>query len=132
MTVSLLNAIANGDSTHSARHLAQSWFMTDNKGRRLTRTEFLREVQLLGPGQWGSLRLSGWHLVGTPSVAVISYTIDEETDYHGEQVKTRLRSTDTYIRENGRWQMLASHISTLPTSTRTRRLPRRLRRHLRV
>jgi hypothetical protein len=132
LTIELLNAIANGDAASSARHLAPSWFITDNEGRRLTRAEFLREVRTVGSAPKGRMRLNEWHVVGTATVAVVSYTIDEESEYRGQHVRTRQRSTDTYIRENGRWLMLASHISALPTTRRTRRLPRRLHWHRRT
>lgn len=123
ITRSLGDAITNGDSAVWAPNLSARWFIIDEEGNRVTRSDFLRDLHPLPPGQHGVIRLADWHLVGTPAVIVMSYTSDEQHDYYGQQLHTRFHLTDTWIREGDVWRILASQITALPTPVPGRRLP---------
>ncbi len=71
VTQRLMDAITNGDSAIWAAHLSPRWFITDEEGRHLTRTEFLPELRGLPPGQSGRLEVTRHQLVGGPNVAVM-------------------------------------------------------------
>lgn len=126
ITQSLLDAITYGDSAVWAPHLAPAWFIVDEEGNRIARNDFLPMLRGLPPGQSGVLRVADWHLVGDGVVAVLSYDIDEEHDYHGQHLRTRFHATDTWVREGGGWRMLASQVTALPTPVAGRPLPRGL------
>ena len=99
ITQQLLDAVTDGDSGVWARHLSTRWTMTDEEGHRIGRTVFLRDLHPLPSGQSGNLRLADWHLVGTPTVTVMSYAADEEHMYYDQRLVTRFRQTDTWVRE---------------------------------
>lgn len=126
VTQQLLDAITDGDTAAWARHLSPRWTITDEEGRRIGRTDFVRDLHPLPSGQSGKLRLADWHLVGTPTVTVMSYAADEEHVYYGQRLVTRFRQTDTWAREGKAWRMLASQITALPTPIEGRVIPRRV------
>jgi hypothetical protein len=80
----------------------------------------------LPPGQAGKLEVAAWHLVGVGTTAVMSYAIAEEHDYHGQRLRTRFHTTDTWVREAGAWKILASQVVALPTPVEGRVLAREL------
>ena len=126
VTQQLLDAITDGDTAVWARHLSARWTITDEEGRRIGRTDFLRDLHPLPSGQSGKLRLADWHIVGTPTVTVVSYAADEEHLYYGQHLVTRFRQTDTWVREGNAWRMLASQITALPTPIEGRAISRRV------
>jgi hypothetical protein len=115
VTRELLDAITDGDSTAWAPRLSARWFLTDEEGRHVTRSEFLRQLHPLPSGQHGTLRLAEWHLTGASGVAVMSYDAAEEHDFYGQLLRTRFHETDTWVREAGGWRLLASQVTALPT-----------------
>lgn len=126
ITQQLMDAITNGDSSVWAPHLSPRWFITDEEGQHVPRTEFLAGLRGLPAGQRGQLKVTRWHLVGGPQVAVLSYDIDEWHDFYGQELRTRFHATDTWVREDGAWKMLASQMTALPTPIPGRRVARRL------
>jgi ketosteroid isomerase-like protein len=40
------------------------------------------------------------------------------TDKTGKSIEGQMRMTDTFIRQNGRWQVVASHTTLVPADTR--------------
>ncbi len=125
-TQQLMDAITDGDSTVWASHLSARWFITDEEGRHLARSEFLRDLRGLPTGQSGKLKIANWHLVSGPGVAVLSYDINEWHNYYGQELRTRFHATDTWIREEGAWKMLASQVTALPTPIAGRPVARHL------
>lgn len=113
-TRALVAAITPGDTAPWARVLAPDWFLTDEAGSRLGRSEFLAGMHPLPAGQAGSLSFLNWHLTGSGPVAVISYDIDEEHQYYGQLLRTRFHATDTWQRRGGRWWQIASQALALP------------------
>lgn len=47
---------------------------------------------------------------------ILSGTIVTETRRDGKPVQERSSYTDTYVKQNGRWQVVASHLSNVPGS----------------
>lgn len=126
LTQALLDAVTAGDTALWARHLAPDWFLTDEEGEHLSRQDFLAGLQPLPAGQQGRLTLANPHLVGAPGVVVISYDADEEHHFHGQLLRTRFHSTDTYRLAAGRWLQLASQVTALPRAAQGYAVPRRL------
>lgn len=111
----LMDAITSGDTTVWATQLAPRWFLTDEEGHHITRSEFLGDLRGLPAGQSGKLQLANWHLVSDRGVAVLSYDIDEQHNYYGQELRTRFHATDTWTQIGGGWKMLASQVTALPT-----------------
>lgn len=125
-TQQLMDAITHGDSAIWARNLSARWFITDEEGAHLTRADFLPELQGLPAGQSGELKVVNSHWAIGPGVVVHSYDIDEWHDYYGQKLHTRFHATDTWIREEGEWKMLASQVTALPTAIPGRTVARKI------
>lgn len=113
-TQALLDAVTNGDSTIWARHLAPEWFLSDEEGEHLTRAEFLAGLHPLPPGQEGKLSVANPYMVESGNVAVLSYDAREEHHFYGQLLLTTFHITDTWIRRNSRWLLLAEQATALP------------------
>lgn len=125
-TQRLMDAITFGDTAIWAANLSPRWFLTDEEGRHLTRSEFLRELHGLPSGQNGQLRVLNGQLLAAPNVAVLTYDTDEWHNFYGQELRTRFHQTDTWVHEKGGWKMLASQITALPTPIAGRAVPARL------
>lgn len=125
-TQQLMDAITHGDSAIWARNLSARWFITDEEGAHLTRADFLPELQGLPAGQSGELKVVNSHWTTGPGVVVHSYDIDEWHDFYGQKLSTRFHSTDTWIREEGTWKLLASQTTALPTAIPGRSVARKI------
>lgn len=113
-TQQLLDAITTGDTTIWAAHLAPEWFLSDEEGQHITRSDFLAGLHPLPAGQSGKLTLARWWLAGDSAVAIISYDADEEHHYYGQTLQTRFHMTDVYLRHGAEWKQRASQVTALP------------------
>ncbi len=113
-THALINAITPGDTVPWSRVLAPNWFLTDEAGTHVGRSEFLAGMQPLPAGQSGTLTMANWRLTGAGPVVVITYDVDEAHDYYGQRLQTRFHLTDTWVRRGGRWWQIAAQALALP------------------
>lgn len=127
-TRALLDAITSGDSAVWANVLAPGWAMSDEEGNRPSRAEFLASLHGLPAGQHGKLQPVQFHFTGDSTLAVVSYDADEWHDYYGQILRTRFRTTDVWVKRNGRWLELASHVTALPTPIAGADVPRTVAR----
>jgi hypothetical protein len=127
-TQSLLDAVTTGDSSVWSPVLAADWSVSDEEGGVTGRAEFLAGLRPLPSGQTGRLTLTRPRLAARPGVAVLSYDAEELHDYHGQLLRTRFRVTDTWIRQGGRWQQIASQVTALPWPAIGQRVPAALAR----
>lgn len=114
ITQALMHAVTDGKPAVWAARLSSRWFITDEEGAHITRSQFLKGLQGRPPGQSGKLQVMNARFVDAPGVAVLSYDIDEWHDYHGQELRTRFHSTDTWVRERSGWKMLTSQVTALP------------------
>jgi predicted alpha/beta superfamily hydrolase len=124
VTQQLLDAITYGDSSVWAKYTSARWFITDEEGRRHSRTEFLAGLRPLPTGQSGKLAIHDPHMVMGTDAFVITYDIDEEHDYYGQHLRTRFHATDTWMREGEDWRLVGSQVTALPTPMKGRAVPR--------
>lgn len=114
ITQELMDAVTDGKPAVWAARLSSRWFITDEEGAHITRTQFLKGLQGLPPGQTGKLQVMNARFVDARGVAVLSYDIDEWHSYHGQELRTRFHATDTWVREGSAWKMLTSQVTALP------------------
>ena len=115
----LLDAIAPGDKAVWERHLDESFVMTDEDGNVSTRKEFLDALRPLPSGFSGSIKLSEPVVRLFGDVAILTHLDLEEETIFGQQLHARFRSTDTYLRRDGRWKLIASQIMVIPDQRKT-------------
>lgn len=110
------NALRTGDTTVLAQIYADDFVMITSSGQLRTKRDQLRDiasgaVQHQGPSE----RIL--HLTLRDDVAIVQGESDAGTLLTGGQADARMRRyTRVYIRQGGRWQLLATHISVVTDS----------------
>jgi Domain of unknown function (DUF4440) len=109
-TQELLDAIAPGDRKVWETYLDEGLIHVDENGIVRTRTELLKELTPLPAGLKGSIRIASFQAAVRDDVAVATHEDHEQLDYHGQQVATRFRTTDTWIKTTAGWRLAASQV----------------------
>jgi Domain of unknown function (DUF4440) len=110
----LLDAVGPGKKEVWEKHLADSWMIREENGQVLTKAELLKDFGPLPAGYVGKIKVTDVHVRDYGNVAVISHRDKEELEIFGQMLKTEFGSTDTYMKINGQWKMIASQISVYP------------------
>jgi hypothetical protein len=112
---SLYDAVAVGDKTVWEKYVADDLIYTDENWHVLTKKELLESLAPLPKGYSGSIRVTNVQSRIHGDFAVLSYRALEEEHIFGQTISPTYFVTDTYCKRNGRWQLLASHISVCPS-----------------
>ncbi len=107
-TQALLDAVAPGDTSVWDRLLDPAVIQVDENDVVRGKSEILNGLKPLGPGLVGTLSIDDFRTSIHDNVAVVSHEDRETLDYHGQTIRSRFRSTDTWARTNGAWRMIAS------------------------
>ncbi|MCI0415446.1 DUF4440 domain-containing protein [bacterium] len=119
----LMDAIAPGKKEVWEKYLADSWIIREENGQVLTKAELLKDFNPLPPGYVGKIKVTDVHVRDYGNVAVISHRDKEELELYGQMLKTEFGSTDTYMKIDGQWKVIASHISVYPSELTAVTLP---------
>jgi uncharacterized protein DUF4440 len=111
----LLDAVASGDKAVWEKHVADDVIYTDENWRILTKKQLLDSLAPLPKGYSGSIRVTNAQSRIHGDSAVLSYRALEEEYIFGQRISPIYLVTDTYFKRNGRWQMIASHVTVLPS-----------------
>ena len=109
-TTELLSAIAPGDVAVWDRLLDPRAIQTDENDVVRNKAELLAELKPLGPGLVGNLAIDEFRLALRGDVAVVSHEDREFLDYHGQEIRSRFRMTDTWVRTRAGWRLLGSQV----------------------
>lgn len=112
-TQQLLDAIAPGDKGPWEKLLAPGYFQMDEEGTLRTKEQLLKELRPLPPGLTGQLRVDEFKVVFDGNVALVAHVDQEQLDYHGQMLRSRFRSFDTWQRGNGGWRLLGQHAAAV-------------------
>jgi ketosteroid isomerase-like protein len=112
-TQALLDAVAPGDRTTWEAQLDPDFIHMDEAGVVRTRTEFLNQLTPLPAGLVGRIQIDMWRLAIHGDVAVAVYELQEHLDYHGQLLRSRFRSMDTWQRTQGRWRLISEHTAAV-------------------
>jgi ketosteroid isomerase-like protein len=107
-TQELYDSVATGDQAPWKKYFADDCMFFDEKGRNMGKTALVDDVTPLPPGYSGSIRIGNAqsHIEG--DVAILSYDTDEKEAIFGQNLTARYHATDTWMRRNGQWQIVAS------------------------
>jgi ketosteroid isomerase-like protein len=112
-TQELLDAISAGDPAVWERSLDPAFRMMDETGEVLTRKQLVGEIRPMSAGVSGVLRVTELQVVDHGDFAVSTYVADENQSYHGQSLKCRYRTTDTWKKTPAGWRLAASQITAL-------------------
>ncbi|QNI34378.1 DUF4440 domain-containing protein [Alloacidobacterium dinghuense] len=105
----LLDAIAPGNVKVWDAALAEEAVYVDENGVILDRAAFLKQLTPLPPGASGTLVISSYQASEQGDVATVIHTDDETENYHGQTLKARYLTTETWQRSENDWKLLQVH-----------------------
>src|SRR5499427_4073937 len=109
-TQEIMDAVAPGNPEPWKKYFAEDGMYFDEKGRLMDKTALLKDVSPLPNGYSGSIKVVNAKSNILQDTAVLSYDLDETEVVFGQELKARYHGTDTWMRRNGEWQIVAGQI----------------------
>jgi len=109
-TQELFDSVAPGNAEPFKKYFAEDAMFFDEKGRSMDKAALVQDVQPLPKGYSGTIKLMRpkSHIEG--DVAILSYDLDETETIFGQNMTARYHETDTWMRRNGKWQIVAGQV----------------------
>jgi ketosteroid isomerase-like protein len=109
-TQELFNSVAAGDQTPWKKYFADDCLYFDEKGRKMDKVALLADLTPMPAGYSGTITLAAAqsHIEG--DIAIMSYDLDETETIFGQNMTARYHETDTWMRRNGQWQIIAGQV----------------------
>ena len=111
----LFDAIPSGNKEVWRRYVADDALYTDENWQILTKEQLIDALTPMPKGYSGSIRMTDIRTRISGKAAVLSYRALEEQYVWGQKLNPVYLVTDTYFKRGGHWQMVASHVSVLPS-----------------
>jgi hypothetical protein len=107
-TQELYDAIVPGNQTPWKKYFADDCTFSDEKGRTFDKTKLVADITPLPKGYSGAIKIEKVisRIIG--DTAILSYDANEVETIFGQNLRARYHVTDTWLRRNGQWQILAS------------------------
>jgi len=105
----LLDAIAPGNVTVWDDALAVGAVYVDENGVIMDRAAFLKQLTPLPAGASGTLVIASYQATQHGGVATVIHTDDETENYHGQTLKARYLTTETWQKTGNDWKLLQIH-----------------------
>lgn len=105
----LLDAIAPGNVKVWDEALAEGAVYVDENGLIMDRAAFLKQLTPLPPGASGTLVIASYQASAQGDVATVIHTDDETENYHGQTLKARYLTTETWQKSDDDWKLLQVH-----------------------
>jgi hypothetical protein len=107
-TQELFDAVVPGNPAPWKKYYADDCLFADEKGRQLDKPKLIADITPLPKGYSGTIKIVRpvSRIIG--DTAILSYDLDETEVVFGQHLSARYHSTDTWLRRNGAWQIVAS------------------------
>jgi hypothetical protein len=107
-TQELYDSLVTGNQTPWKKYFADDSTFSDEKGRTFDKTKLVADISPLPKGYSGAIKIDNVisRIIG--DTAVLSYDANETETIFGQNLKARYHITDTWLRRNGDWQIIAS------------------------
>jgi hypothetical protein len=107
-TQELYDAIVPGNQTPWKKYFADDCTFSDEKGRTLDKSKLVTDITPLPKGYSGTIKIENVisRIIG--DTAILSYDANEMETIFGQNLRARYHVTDTWLRRNGQWQVIAS------------------------
>ncbi len=107
-TQELFDAISTGDQTPAKKYYAEDCMYFDEKGRSMNKAALIADTTPFPTGYSGSITLGKVQSRIKRNVAILSYDLDEKETIYGQNMTARYHATDTWIRRDEKWQIIAT------------------------
>jgi len=115
LTQELMDAIPVGRADVWQRILAEDVVVIDEFGRRQTKKQAVDAIHPMPQGFSGSIEIRDPRLHAVGDTAVLSGEMYERESVFDQRLVVRYIFSNTFVRRDGRWQLLAAMDVTLPT-----------------
>ena len=107
-TQELYDSIVSGNQTPWKKYFADDCTFSDEKGRTFDKTKLIADITPFPAGYSGAIKIDNVisRIIG--DTAILSYDANETETIFGQNLKARYHITDTWLRRNGEWQIIAS------------------------
>jgi hypothetical protein len=107
-TQELLDAVVPGNQQPWKKYYADDCLFADEKGRQMDKQKLIADITPMPKGYSGTIKVANRvsRIVG--DTAILSYGTDETEIVFGHHLTARYHATDTWLRRNGVWQIVAS------------------------
>lgn len=109
-TLELTSAVAAGDQTPWKKYFADDCMFFDEKGRNMNKKALVEDITPLPHGYSGSIAIEKVQSHIENDLAIVSYDMDEKEAVFGQVMTARYHETDTWMRRNGQWQIVAGQV----------------------
>jgi ketosteroid isomerase-like protein len=108
----MLAAALKGDAGPSERYLADTYVFTGPEGVSMGKAQSIEDLKS------GYLKLQAASLDDTKvqvygDTAIVTYFSKDKGTYKGKDITGKTRWTDVFVKQKGRWMIVASHGSTV-------------------
>ena len=107
------DAIIKNDLESIGRIVADDWIIVDPNGEIVDRTRFF-EVIKSGALTHDIMESEDFRVRVYGDSAVVTAITSTTGKFMGEEFITRERATDVFVRREGRWQCVLTHLTRLP------------------
>jgi len=107
-TQELFDSLVSGNKEPWKKYFADDCTFSDEKGRTFDKTKLVADIAPLPKGYSGSIKIENVisRIIG--DTAVLSYDANETETIFGQELHARYHITDTWLRRNDQWQIIAS------------------------
>src|SRR5438552_8970311 len=107
-TQELYDSLVSGNQTPWKKYFADDCTFSDEKGRTFDKTKLVADITPLPKGYSGAIKIDNVisRIIG--DTAVLSYDANETETIFGQELHARYHVTDTWLRRNGEYQIIAS------------------------
>jgi hypothetical protein len=104
----MLGAALKGATSPSERYLADSYIFTGPDGLSMGKAQSIEDLKS------GNLKLQAASLDDTKvqvygNTAIVTYASNDKGTYKGKDISGKTRWTDVFVKQKGRWIIVASH-----------------------
>jgi len=104
------DAIVKNDLEGIERLVADDWIIIDPNGETVDRARFL-EVIKSGALTHDMMESEDFRVRVYADSAVVTATTSTKGKFMGQEFSTRERATDVFVRRDGRWQCVLTHLT---------------------
>jgi Domain of unknown function (DUF4440)/Domain of unknown function (DUF3471) len=107
-TQELYDAVAPGSQEPWKKYYADDCIFADEKGRLFDKAKLVADITPLPAGYSGAIKIENVQSRVIGDTAILSYDANEIETIFGQELHARYHTTDTWLRRNNGWQIIAS------------------------
>ena len=107
-TQELYDAVVPGNQAPWKKYFADDCIFADEKGRTMDKRKLVADIKPMPAGYSGAIKIEQVQSRLYDNVAILSYDANETETIFDQNVSARYHVTDTWLRRDGNWQIIAS------------------------